>query len=218
MEDTDNAGIPVLRFRWLTRFYAPLLLAVLNGHQFRVRLIEQVRLAPGATVLDLGCGTATLTIMLKRAYPDARVVGFDRDAAVLAIARDRATAAGVAIELRQGLASAPPFGLGSCDCIVSSLLFHRLTSGDKRRTLATAHALLRPGGELHVADWGQAQNARMRLAFLGVQLLEGFQTTTVNVRGCLPRFMEEAGFAAVTETHRDLTTFGTLSLYRAVKP
>jgi hypothetical protein len=37
---------------------------------------------------------------------------------------------------------------------------------------------LRPGGELHIADWGNAQNVLVRVAFFGVQLLDGFGTTT----------------------------------------
>jgi hypothetical protein len=81
--------------------------------------------------------------------------------------------------------------------------------------LTRAHALLKPGGQLHIADWGQAQNLGMRLAFLGVQLLDGFATTNDNVRYGLVPFLEAAGFAQVRETHREMTIFGTLSLYRA---
>jgi SAM-dependent methyltransferase len=112
----------------------------------------------------------------------------------------------------------PPFEPGSFDRIVSSLLFHHLGTEDKQRTLRRAFELLRPGGELHIADWGRAQNALMRVAFLPVQLLDGFRTTADNVRGGLPGRMDEAGFREVAETHREMTLFGTLSLYRAAKP
>ena len=70
------------------------------------------------------------------------------------------------------MAFEPPFEAKSFDRVISSLLFHHLTTDDKRRTLAKLRELLSPGGELHVADWGKAQNLVMRLAFLGVQLLE----------------------------------------------
>jgi ubiquinone/menaquinone biosynthesis C-methylase UbiE len=43
---------------------------------FKRRLVESSRLA-GTRVLDLGCGTGTRTIMAKRAYPDADLVGLD---------------------------------------------------------------------------------------------------------------------------------------------
>jgi phosphinothricin acetyltransferase len=154
--------------------------------------------------------------MLKRACPEATVVGLDGDPEILTMARAKATAAGVDIELHHGMAFAPPFAPASFDRIVSSLVFHHLGTDDKRRTLVKARELLRPGGELHIADWGQPQNVLMRVAFLGVQLVDGFTTTSDSVHGRLISFMRAAGFTAVAETHREMTIFGTLSLYRAV--
>lgn len=58
----------------------------------------------------------------------------------------------------------------------------------------------------------------MRVAFLAIQLLDGFGTTADNVRGLLPTLMEEAGLRDVEETHREMTVFGTLSLYKAAAP
>lgn len=215
MNKASRVYIPALRFRWLTRFYDPLVQALLREHEFKQRLVEQVGLQPDHRVLDLGCGTATLSIMLKRACLEATVVGLDGDPQILSIAKQKTAAAGVEIELHEGMAFAPPFAPRSFDRVVSSLVFHHLTTEDKRRTFTQVRQLLRPGGELHLADWGKAQNSLMRLAFLGVQLLDGFQTTTDNVRGCLIPFMREAGFAKVAETHHAMTPLGTLSLYRA---
>jgi hypothetical protein len=50
-----------------------------------------------------------------------------------------------------------------------------------------------------------------------VQVLDGFSTTADSVRGMLPRYMEEAGFQPVEETHRERTVFGSLAVYRALK-
>jgi hypothetical protein len=77
---------------------------------------------------------------------------------------------------------------------------------------------LRPGGQVHIADWGKAQDAVMRGAFFLIQLLDGFATTTDNVRGKIPEFLREAGLADVRETGRLRTVFGTLSLYRGERP
>ncbi len=125
--------------------------------------------------------------------------------------------AGVGVELLEGMAFDPPFGAKSFDRVVSSLVFHHLSTEDKRRTLSKVRKLLKPGGELHIADWGEARNRLMRLAFLGVQLLDGFETTSDNVQGRLIPLMKEAGFMYVQETHHEMTVFGTLSLYRALK-
>lgn len=218
MDKAARAYIPALRFHWFTRFYDPIIQTLLREQEFKQRLVEQVGLQPDQRVLDLGCGTATLTLMLKRACPEATVVGLDGDAAILSLARQKVAAAGVELELHEGMAFAPPFAPASFDRVVSSLVFHHLTTEDKRRTLAQVRELLRPGGELHLADWGQARNLLMRVAFLGVQFLDGFGTTTDNVRGLLIPFMQEAGFSSVAETGRISTLLGALSLSRAVAP
>lgn len=210
--------IPALRYESLTRFYDPVLRATLKEDRFKRLLVEQAALRPGQRVLDVGCGTATLTILLKQACAEAEVTGLDGDAKVLDLARTKAKAAGLDIALAQGLAWEAPFPPASFDRIVSSLVFHHLTTEEKRRTLTRVRELLKRGGEVHIADWGKAQSPVMRVAFLAIQLLDGFATTTDNVRGFLPTFMAEAGFRAVEETHREMTVFGTLSLYRGVAP
>lgn len=218
MREEPARYIPALRFDWLTRFYDPLLRATLKEEKVKRRLVDQVALRPGHRVLDLGCGTATLTMMLAEACPEADVVGLDGDVRVLGLARAKIARAGLRIALHEGMAFDPPFPPGSFDRVVSSLVFHHLDTADKRRTLARAFELLRPGGELHIADWGRAGGPLMRIAFLMVQLLDGFRTTSDNVRGRLPALVAEAGFDAVEETHRERTLFGTLSIYRAVRP
>ncbi|MGH8654993.1 MAG: class I SAM-dependent methyltransferase [Gammaproteobacteria bacterium] len=215
MTDTSRYYIPALRFRWLTRFYDSLLTTTLKEERFKGLLVEQAALEPGLRVLDLGCGTATLTIMLKRACPRAEIVGLDGDPEALAISRRKIEAARLGIELREGMSYLLPFEDRSLDRVVSSLVFHHLTSENKRRTLTEIRRVLKTSGGLHVADWGGAQNLLMRIAFLGVQLFDGFATTSDNVEGRLIPMMEEAGFDGVEETHREMTLFGTLSLYRA---
>jgi ubiquinone/menaquinone biosynthesis C-methylase UbiE len=210
--------VPALRFDWLTRFYDPILRATLQEEPLKRRLVEQVDLRPGQRALDLGCGTATLTIMLARACPEAEVVGLDGDPRALAIGRDKVTRAGLRVELHEGVAQDAPFPPASFDRVVSSLVFHHLDTDTKRAALARARELLRAGGELHVLDWGRAESVIMRLAFLPVQLLDGFGSTGDNVRGRLPALIAEAGFEDVAETHRARTMLGVMSLYRAVRP
>lgn len=65
---------------------------------------------------------------------------------------------------------------------------------------------------------GLASQAPFPPASFAIQLLDGFATTTDNVRGLLPTYLPEAGFRGVEEAHREKTVFGTLSLYRGVAP
>jgi len=65
--------IPALRFRALTRLYDPLVRATVRESAFKRALVDQVRARAGARLLDLGCGTGTLTVQLARAHPEAGV-------------------------------------------------------------------------------------------------------------------------------------------------
>jgi len=215
MSPSVEPYVHALRFRSLTRFYDRVLRATLKEEKFKGLLVEQARFLPGHRVLDLGCGTGTLTILVKRAAPEATVIGLDGDPEALALAREKAAREGVEIEFHQALAWDAPFATAFFDRVVSSLVFHHLTTENKRRTLRKIREWLRPGGELHVADWGRAQDPLMRLGFLAVQILDGFETTSDSVRGLLMPLMREAGFEEGVETHRERTLFGTLSLYRA---
>jgi SAM-dependent methyltransferase len=221
---TDDSGrvapgyVPALGFASLTRLYDPVLRLTLRETTFKRALVAQAALASAMRVLDLGAGTGTLTLMLQRSAPAAKLVGVDGDAAVLELARAKAAAAGDAVRFDRAMASALPYGDAVFDRVVSSLLFHHLSPADKRRTLREVFRVLVPGGELHVADWGRPRNVVMRALFLGVQLLDGFATTAESVAGMLPELFREAGFVAVAETDAFATVFGTLALYRATRP
>lgn len=209
--------VPALGYRWLTSLYDPVVRVTTRETAVKRRLAEQAGMQPGHTILDLGCGTGTLTIMLKTLCPDAEVIGLDGDPEVLEIARKKAKAAGIQIALEHGTASALPYERHSFDRVLSSLLFHHLSRADKERSFGEVHRVLRPSGEFHIADWGRAQNWPMRLAFLAVQLLDGFSTTGDNVAGLIPNVLVKAGFDRVEESAHYATLFGTLSLFKAVK-
>ena len=144
---------------------------------FKSALLAQADIQPNDKILDLGCGTATLTIAIKVACPDAGVVGLDSDSRILDMAARKVTDAGVKISLDRGYSYQLPFDGRSFHRVVSSLFFHHLTTENKRRTLGEIERVLKPGGELHLADWGKAQNIFMRSVFFLVQILDGFETT-----------------------------------------
>ena len=217
MSRHDGHYIPPLGYHWLTRFYDPVVRLTTRENTFRRTLLQQLALRPGDKVLDLGCGTATLTIALARTYPLAEVVGLDADARALTIARDKTHHSGVAINFQRGRASRIPFSDTYFDHVVSSLFFHHLTSGEKSATLAEVRRVLKPGGELHVADWGKPANVVMRVAFLTVQILDGFETTDDSAQGRLPEMMVAAGLCRVRQTTAINTPVGTMALYRAVR-
>lgn len=219
--DISGAGyISALRFRSLNSLYDFILRWTMRESVFKLQLVKQARIERGHRVLDLGCGTATLTLFIKRTHPEADVVGLDGDPDILRIARAKALDANldVDVDLVQGLAHDLPYPENSFDRVVSSLLFHHLTREDKVRALREAFRVLRPGGGLHIADWGKPGNVFLRCAFLLVQLLDGFETTADNVDGLFPGLCTAAGFEDVHELGRHHTVFGTMCFLAARKP
>lgn len=213
----EKRFIPALRFPQLTRFYDAVVRLTTRENAFRSALVETAAVQPGEFVLDLGCGSASNAIIIKRSVPGARIVGIDADLAILAIARKKATAAGLQVELYQATASTLPFPDGSVDKIVSSLFFHHLNTRDKLDVLLECHRVLCAGGELFVADWGRPQTFFTKIGFSGVRLLDGFEVTRDNAEGRLPELIGEAGFAHVKTVRSMGTPAGMIALIAALR-
>lgn len=215
--NVNNNFIPALRYSGLTWFYDTVLNFTLRESTFKTQLVEQAHLEAGQCILDVGCGTATLTLLIKKLHPAVEVVGLDGDAQALAIARSKIAQSGLSIALDEGLSYDLPYADQSFDAVFSSLLFHHLTRENKGRTLQEVYRVLKPNGKLHVADWGKPHDSFMRGLFLFVQLLDGFETTADNVAGLLPSMFGQVGFVGVSEPARFRTVFGSLCLYSAQK-
>tara|TARA_R110002049_G_scaffold248090_1_gene422582 strand:+ start:428 stop:1075 length:648 start_codon:yes stop_codon:yes gene_type:complete len=211
----QQSYIPALAYRSLTGLYDPLVRITTRERRFKAALLQQARLRAGQQVLDLACGTATLTIAAKRMQPRADITGADGDPDILTRARVKAAKAEAELKFDESLSQHLPYADSSFDVVLSSLFFHHLDRENKLATLSEVWRVLKPGAELHIADWGKAANPLMRVLFLIVQMLDGFATTTDNVAGRLPEFLRASGFKEVEETQRFSTVLGTLALYRA---
>ncbi len=207
--------IPALGFGRLTPFFDAFLKLSLKELIFKAELVKQTAIREGFKVLDLGCGTATLTIMLKRNCPRAEVKGVDVDPQVLAIAKEKVAKANVDITLDLATASRLPYPDSYFDRVVSSLVFHHLNREGKIRTLKEVLRVLKPNGELHVADNGKPHNMLMWLSSL---VMRGLEENSDNVKGLLPKLFVAAGFECVKETKKYSSLFGTVSLFEGRKP
>ncbi len=219
MQPSQNAKyIHALRFRWLTPLYDAVVGLSTRERTFKKALIQQASFQSGQKVLDLGCGTGTLSIWIKQMYPKIEVVGLDGDPEILKLARRKSHQADASIQFDEGFSTRLPYPENHFDRIVSTLFFHHLTLSDKQRTIAEVLRVLKPGGQLHVADWGKASNALMRGLFFFIQILDSFETTRDNIQGRLPQLFEKAGFIEVSCVRTFSTAFGTIALYKASKP
>jgi SAM-dependent methyltransferase len=209
--------VPALGYRALTRFYDPFVALTTRERRFKRRLLRAARIS-GGRILDMGCGTGTLSVWAKEAHPATEVVGVDGDAEILKIARKKAERAGVEVRFDRAMAHDLPYPDASFQRVLSSLLFHHLDHDGKGHAVREVFRVLEPGGELLVADWGRPSGRLMRTLFYGVQLLDGFENTRDNVEGRLPSIFTQAGFREVDVLREYATVHGTLTLYRARKP
>lgn len=214
---TKSDYVSALSFNWLTPYYDVIVGTTTRERAFKQALIRQAGIRAGHQVLDLASGTGTLAIWVKKSQPLATVTGVDGDPAILAIATRKAQKANVAIQFDHALSYSLSYPSAHFDRVVSSLFFHHLTWENKQRTAQELFRVLKPGAELHVADWGYPTNTLMRGLFLSIQLLDGFKNTQDNVSGKLTGLFKQAGFSEVAQRQTFSTIYGTMALYSAAK-
>ena len=127
--------------------------SLLGGRTAHRRLVAAAGLAPGQTVLEVGCGTGNLLVAAADAQPGATVVGLDPDPAALERARRKERRRGRRFRVEQGFADELPHADGSVDRVLSAFMFHHLPPDAKRAMLAEVRRVLVPGGQLLLLDF-----------------------------------------------------------------
>jgi ubiquinone/menaquinone biosynthesis C-methylase UbiE len=165
MTEQTRTFLPAAGKDWLLPFYDPVV-KLLGGDAARKILMDEADLRTGQCVLEVGCGTGTLVLMMKRAHIGVDVVGIDPDPKALARARSKTAQAGVTAQFDQGFADDLPYPDGSFDRVLSSFMFHHLPTAEKGKFLAQVNRVLKTGGSLHLLDFEEASGLHSWLAHL----------------------------------------------------
>lgn len=158
--ETEPAGeadfLPGAGFHFLTPLYE-LLARPMLAPVWRDVVNDVATLArPGATVVDLGCGPATILRFLASKRPDLSLVGVDIDERMLSIARRRLPNAC----LVRASIDAVRIDDQSADVVISSMVFHHLPRRVKQGAFREAKRILRPGGPFLLCDFSVPVNKR----------------------------------------------------------
>ena len=203
------------RVAWL---YDPLIEKLSFGREqrFRAKTLELLAVAPTDQVLDVGCGTGTLTLMVAaRLSPPGAVIGIDAAPKMIAIAEKKARRNGSSAQFRVGIAEQLDFGDASFDIVVNSMFCHHIDHDLKQQFFREAWRVLKPGGRLITADIDRPTTVLAKITgWLGRYLLLQPELED-NLRGRLPELMEEAGLVGV---RRLAHLHGLISFFRAEKP
>jgi ubiquinone/menaquinone biosynthesis C-methylase UbiE len=157
----------------------------------RNQTIGQAPISRGAAVLDVGCGTGTLTLLAKTEAGDSgKVHGIDASPEMIAVAHQKALQQKREVDFQTGVIEALPFSDDTFDVVLSSLMFHHLPPDLKQRGLAEIYRVLKPGGRLIVVDMKRPTTLWQRLAMV-VLVHRGL---TGDVYDLLP-LMEKIGYA-----------------------
>jgi ubiquinone/menaquinone biosynthesis C-methylase UbiE len=183
-------------------------------------------------VLDIGCRTGTLAVLIKRLHPDVNVVGLDSDPMALALAKRKAERSAASIRFDQGFSHELPYPEACFDRVFSTFMFHHLMVDKREKTLSEVRRVLISGGSLHLLDftgaaasgpepfnergserWRHIRTALARYFHLSHRLKD-------NSEERISALMNRAGFISCERVMEGAMLFGSLQIayYQASAP
>jgi ubiquinone/menaquinone biosynthesis C-methylase UbiE len=192
---------------------------LIGAERARSVLVDQAALRPHQRVLEVGCGTGSLTVQMKRRHPDVEVVGLDPDRKALARAKRKAERAAVSIQFDQGFADALGYPSASFDRVFSCLMFHHLEHDDKAKMLLEVRRVLKPGGRLELLDLEQPKSGKASsLARFFHSAHARHHLMKDNSEDRILAFFTQAGLVGAKTVGRGKLLVGRIAYYQAVAP
>jgi demethylmenaquinone methyltransferase/2-methoxy-6-polyprenyl-1,4-benzoquinol methylase/phosphoethanolamine N-methyltransferase len=178
----ETTGRVIRRARWYDLFSRKISFG-------RDKLIQLAAPVPGEKVLDVGCGTGTLTIAINARIASGEVHGIDASPEMIAVAIKKSAKANLDIDFQVALVEAIPFPDDSFDLVTSSLMLHHLPDDLKRTGLADIRRVMKPGGRFLAMDLAAESHSP-----LGHLLSVVGHSSGENIVDKLAPMMRNAGF------------------------
>lgn len=232
-EERERPFLPGMGRTWLLPLYDVFTRAA-GVRAVHRRAVALAGVAPGQSVVDVGCGTGNLSFAVLAAQRDARVTGLDPDGAALRRAARKARRRRVSLTLVQGYADRIPADDASLDHVVSALALHHVDDDGRVAFARDALRALRPGGTVTVADFGgPAQGGHdaghhahghgtLHTLRHPTSLLRSRAARNPaverNLGAAIPALLADAGFGDAREVGHVDHRFGRITFVRATRP
>ena len=159
----------------------------------REMTVRLAQVEPGDVVLEVGCGTGTLTLAAKRqAGPSGKVYGIDVIPGMIEYSQLKAAQANEAVAFQLGSIDDIPFPANHFDAVMCSFMIFHMSETTRRKGIAEAYRVLKPQGTLLVLDLALPDQPLPRA--IAQTLFRGMLTH--DLRELLP-VMDASGFSGV---------------------
>lgn len=187
-------------YRWQRHIYDGTRRYYLLG---RDTMIADLKPAPDANVLEIGCGTGRNLVLAARQFPEARWFGIDVSTEMLTSAIASVSRRGLSSRVRVAHGDATAFdpqllfGLPAFDHVMISYSLSMIPNWTG--VLEAAVARLKPGGRLHVVDFGRQERLPGAVRTMLLRWLKLFDVT--------PRDEMQSVLSAMAKSSRAELTF-----------
>jgi len=115
--------------------------------------VNLAQVKPGDCVLEVGCGTGTLTLAAKRqAGPSGKVFGIDIIPGMIELCQRKAAQANLDVTFQLGSIDDIPFSANQFDVVMCSFMIFHMSEMVRRKGIIEIYRVLRPQGRLLVLD------------------------------------------------------------------
>jgi ubiquinone/menaquinone biosynthesis C-methylase UbiE len=173
-------------------------------NSLREMTVNMAQVKSGDYVLEVGCGTGTLTLAAKQqAGQSGKVFGIDIIPEMIEISQQKAAQAKLDVTFQLGSINNIPFPENQFDVVICSFMIFHMSEGVRRKGIAEIYRVLKPQGRLMVLDLALPTHPVSRVI---AKVLLGFMLKH-DLKELLP-MMESSGFSGTQISQAKYRVFG----------